>query len=381
MPREVVNPVISDFIWPTLDGDPVKIDCEERKKLKTETDLIAKAASNLGSDEEKLKWHLGKCEKLLEAEGSRKASIDARLLSTAGLVSIAATVVLGNLFTLSSEKLTLNSANARVALMAGCLYLSLQLVAALQASVRGLRATRYDVDELHKLLPSQGIKHSFHLRHRIEQVLVRVAEHRQTNNGKLDQLNIAHTALRNFLWGLLVVALIAFVVPLAWPISCSPMLSELPWPDQVNHAKCHVISLFKQSLFSVSIGIFFLTLGGVLLGLSNSTSRRVVAVAITIIGLGFTILGMDKLDTTLFRIDRMINELRLEVPMVTKSLPHHAFVRRIATVGPFPDGELLLSIDEVAKCLTFALAQYEGRSIGGWEVVGRVDKRQFVNTR
>lgn len=367
--------MIYDFIWPTLEGDSEELHRQEHEKLEEEAKRIAEAASKLGSDEEKLKGHLGVCEKLLEAEGSRKAGIEARLLNTAGLVSIAGTVVMGALFSLASEKLALSSSIARVLLATGCLYLTVQLVAALHASVRGLRATGYVVDQPHELLPPRGTKHSAHLRLRIQQVLVRVAEHRQVNNGKLDQLNIAHAALHNFLWGLLGVALIAFVIASAWPLPSTPH-SELPLPVGVNPLKGGDTGL-GLPVFLISIGIFFLTLGAVLLGLSNSASRRVVAAAVTISGLAFTLLGAGKLDATLFKIDQLIGELRFEVSLGPKSSQHHAFIRRIATVGPFPDGEHLLATGEVAKCITLALAQYKGKPIGGWEVIGRVDKRQL----
>jgi hypothetical protein len=205
---------------------------------------------------------------------------------------------------------------------------------------------------------------------------VRVAEHRQVNNGKLNQLNIAHTALHNFLWGLLGVALIACIVASAWSLPSMLMPSELPLSGGVNPPKGDGTDL-GQPVFLISTGIFFLTLGGVLLGLSNSTSRSVIAAAITISGLGFTLLGTGKLNVTLVEIDKLIGELRFEVPVGSKRHPSYAFIRRIATVGPFPDGEHLLATGEVAKCVTLALAQYKGKPIGGWEVVGRVDKHQL----
>lgn len=368
--------MIYDFIWPTVEGDSEELDRQEREKLEEEIKLITEAAFHLGSDEEKLKGHLSVCEKLLETEGSRKAGIEARLLSTAGLVSVAGTVVMGALFSLASEKLALNSSIARVLLAVGCLYLTVQLVAALHASVRGLRATGYVEDRPHELLPPRGTRYSVHLRRRIQQVLVRVAEHRQVNNGKLNQLNIAHTALHNFLWGLLGVALIACIVASAWSLPSMLMPSELPLSGGVNPPKGDGTDL-GQPVFLISTGIFFLTLGGVLLGLSNSTSRSVIAAAITISGLGFTLLGTGKLNVTLVEIDKLIGELRFEVPVGSKRHPSYAFIRRIATVGPFPDGEHLLATGEVAKCVTLALAQYKGKPIGGWEVVGRVDKHQL----
>lgn len=300
-----------DIIWPTLDGDSNQHEKQENEKLAKETQAVSEAVANLPSDLDDLKEYLAASEKLLDAEGSRKSGIESRLLNAAGLVSIAGTVVLGTLFSLAGEKLTLGPPPARAILTVGCLYLSLQLVAALHSAVKGLQAAGYVEDQPHELLPRNGLKHTVYVRERIERLLVRVAEHRRVNNGKLDQLKIAHCAMRNFLWGLLGVAVIASAVSIVWP----PSPSEASCP---TGARC----------------------------------------------------GPKAQD----------GELRLEL-FPTKARPQETFIRRLVTVGPFPDGDHLLSEEQIAKCVLSAIDKYKGLRIGGWELVGRVDKRRLKEER
>lgn len=368
---------LADFVWPRLAGRSDDHTRQENEKLNEETTLISKAADALRSDESQLGGYLAACDKLSEAEGSRKAGIEARLLSIAGLVSIAGTVVLGALFSLATEKVAFGSPIAKLLLSVGCLYLTIQLVAGLHASVKGLTATGYIEDQPHERLPLPGATQCAYLRRRIKQVLVRVAEHRQVNNGKLDQLKIAHVALQNFLWGLLGVAVVTFVV-VQFPTPVEPPLVSAPLEvGRVFSAEGWARPGLGQPVFWICAGMFLFTIGSGLFALSTTTSGRVLAAAMTASGLGLTLLGTGKLDATLINIDRLIGELRLEVSVGAKENRHRAFIRRVATVGPFPDGDHLLADSEVASCISFALEKYKGAPIGGWEVVGRVDKRQL----
>lgn len=296
---------LADLLWPSLEGNTQRHEREEESKLEEERLRIAKAAANLPSDEDILKEHLASSEKLLEGERSRKSSIEARLLNMAGLVSIAGTVVLGTLFSLATEKLPLDSGWARITLTMGCLYLAIQLIAALRASVRGLQAIGYTEDQPHALLLPKGLKRTVFLRERIEQILIRVAEHRRVTNKKLDQLNIAHHAMRNFLLGLLTLAIAACMITLLRP---HPSTS------------CHEDA----------------------------------------------------------QCGKPIGELRLEFLFNGATPQQQTIMQRIVTIGPFPDGDHLLVQEQVAQCVQSVMAQYKGLSIGGWEVVGRVDKRQLT---
>ncbi len=50
---------------------------------------------------------------------------------------------------------------------------------------------------------------------------------------------------------------------------------------------------------------------------------------------------------------------------------------RVAVIGPFPDADHVLDRDVVFRCLRGALTPELRSMIGGWQIVGRVDKRQL----
>lgn len=382
----------ADLIWPRLGGDPNQYENQEGEKLAEEKQAISEAITNLPSDEDELKGYLAASEKLLEAESSRKGGIESRLLNAAGLFSIAGTVVLGALFSLADEKLTLNSPWAKTVLTLGCLYLAIQLAAALHAAVKGLQATGYGEDQPHELLPRDGLKRTVYLRERIECLLARVAEHRRVNDGKLSQLKIAHCAMRNFLWGLLGVA-VACALSVLWPSVPSEANCPTVTPCGTNDQHALIASLGspyrlvetrgvpKQdvglSVILISGGMSIATLGVALFAAGGTTVRRGAGIAMAAGGLGLSVLGGGELNSTILKIDKLIGDLRLELSLGTKLPPQQVFIRRLLTVGPFPDGDHLLAEEQVAKCVSSALAQYNGMRIGGWEVVGRVDKRQL----
>jgi hypothetical protein len=54
---------------------------------------------------------------------------------------------------------------------------------------------------------------------------------------------------------------------------------------------------------------------------------------------------------------------------------------KIAIVGPFPDGDHLLSQETVLSCVREALKPYGDIQFSGWQIIGRVDKRQLRKDR
>ncbi len=98
-------------------------------------------------------------------------------------------------------------------------------------------------------------------------------------------------------------------------------------------------------------------------------------------GLTFGVSGKAKFDTTLFKLDSLIGNVQVKLGKVEKTVentrPYYTFIRKVVTVGPFPDGEHLLDARSTVECVRNALALYDKTPIGGWEVIGRVDKRQL----
>lgn len=76
-------------------------------------------------------------------------------------------------------------------------------------------------------------------------------------------------------------------------------------------------------------------------------------------------MGSSKLDATLLRMDKLIGDLRLEFSFNAAAPHQQTFMRRIVTIGPFPDSDHLLAQEQVTQCVQSVMAQYKGLSIGG----------------
>lgn len=381
----------TDLLWPSLESDAEA----EARKLEEQKDDVRRAVAALSSDEDELKRHLADSEKFVEAERARKAGIESRLLNAAGLVSIAGTVVLGALLSLAGDKVVLDPPFIRAVLAVGAFYLALQLVSALHNAVKGLQATTYGEDLPHDLLPRPDVARAVHLRERIGALLERSSEHRFVNNGKLNLLNLAHCGMRNFLWGLLALAAVACMVSVFSPVrrpevacppqpTCGPAVApdsaaQLPQPSQPIVRGVPPFAGRDEAWPAVGwivLGSSVFALGLALLAVGTGT-QRIIGAGLMTIGMSIGVHGVARFDGTLFKIDKLIGELKVQVGTQPTAASGQAYIRRMVTIGPFPDGDHLLPQEPVATCIAKALDKYSAMGIGGWEIVGRVDKRQL----
>jgi len=70
-------------------------------------------------------------------------------------------------------------------------------------------------------------------------------------------------------------------------------------------------------------------------------------------------------------------ELLTKLCTVQATPPRKIVLTRIATVGPFPDGDHLLDREAVLSCVREALKPYSDLQFSGWQIIGRADKRQL----
>lgn len=162
--------------------------------------------AGLPSNEEQLKNYLESVNKLIEKEQSRRTSVESRLTSIVGLTSIAATVVLTALFAMAAGTMPLPQTVAKWILVPGCFYLALQLYIALHQAVKGLSRASYDVDTAVDIVPSAQMALCVFLRRCISNKFDMLEQHREKNNEKVTRLAVAHCAVRNFLFVLLILA-------------------------------------------------------------------------------------------------------------------------------------------------------------------------------
>ncbi|MBI4906995.1 MAG: hypothetical protein HY820_25435 [Acidobacteria bacterium] len=160
------------------------------------------------------------CAAALEQERQRRQSIESRLTTMIGLSSIAGTIVFGTLLA--------NTPRAGGLLdwliLACLLYLVLQIASAILAGVRGLERRPYPQPSTADLLVAVDETPAHHARCRLREFLEIFVEHQERNNEKVTQMDVAHCATKNFIAGLLVLALLATVSRLVAP----------PRPDLVD---------------------------------------------------------------------------------------------------------------------------------------------------
>lgn len=197
------------FPWPQPHSrEDIERDRARRAKEKAECEERIAA---LPDDENAVAGPLAECSKLLDEEEARRLSVDGRLTSILGLCSIAATIVFGGILALAAGTLRLQATWMRYLMAFGALYLTTQLCAALLAAVRGLSRKGYLAATATDILPSSGERRPVLLRRRIDECLNMFWDHQEINNQKVTEMAVAHRAMKNFLWALLLIAALGAV--------------------------------------------------------------------------------------------------------------------------------------------------------------------------
>lgn len=182
---------------------------EQQERLAEESKECERRVAALPSEESALVGYLEGCAKLLEAEDARRQSVEARLTSIMGLSSIAATIVFGSILAQATGSLHVQRPWLRWLLALGALYLALQLCCAIIAALGGLERRGYLAMSPRDLFPlASGEAPSIYFRRRIRDYLSVLSDHQFLDNMKVTQMAIAHRAMRNFLWALLILAIV-----------------------------------------------------------------------------------------------------------------------------------------------------------------------------
>lgn len=179
---------------------------QEQKKGVSEIEECRARVAALPPHEKSLRTYSEVSEKLLEEENERRQSVEARLTSIVGLTSIAGTVVFSGIVAQATGRLPAQAPLLKWMIVIGAVYLTLQICSALFAAVSGLSRRAYPADRPRDLLPPSGEAPPSYLRSRIVGLMEMVVEHQSANNEKVTQMAVAHRAMKNFVFGLLVVA-------------------------------------------------------------------------------------------------------------------------------------------------------------------------------
>ncbi len=381
---------LTDLVYPRLAGSARSRQEEADNKWREIAESDELAVDQLESDHDDLKEYSKEVDKMLDREQSRKQSVESRLTSIIGLSSIAATVVVSGLFALAAGALNVPPGAASWILAFGCLYVVAQLFIALFAAIKGLSRAATIETTASDLFATQKAAPRLRTRGQIASKLAQLRDQRRAGDERVSQMAVSHQAVRNFLFGLLLLAATAawfaanrpapsvnatasnIAAPAgikAEPGSSSPS-AAVPAPPAADGSVIPLVAL--------SLGVALLVAGSMFLIAGKPIRNVALGSTLMLAGGGLSLFGGTKVDLQLGRIDKLIGELRIhlfEKPAPTAQA--RISLMRLATIGPFPDGGHELTREPILQCLLGRLTPDFVSSVGGWQIVGRVDKRQL----
>jgi hypothetical protein len=195
-----------DLFWPRIDSWSQEKENEENEKLDRlkQNDLSALAAmpdetNTITSAKETVKF-------LSEEERDRKESVASRLKSIIGLASVSATLALGFQAWIMNIQ---HSANHSLSLLLSVinLYVVVQLVCALLASVKGLQGSPYLMLVAEDLVQKHDEEYFESEKRIMCEHIMCIHFNQKLNTEKFQHLAVAHRALKNYLWGILLLVL------------------------------------------------------------------------------------------------------------------------------------------------------------------------------
>ncbi len=175
-------------------------------------DCAARVGAIPDAEEDNLVAYLGECSKLHDEENDRRQGVESRLTSISGLSSIAGTILFSGILAQAAGTMQPPTRLIGLAIAAGALYIALQVCSAILAAVRGLQRRAYDTEMAGGVLPAPTETRPAHLKNRINASVRRLGRNRIRNNEKVGQMAAAHRAMKNFLGGLIFMAVLGTVV-------------------------------------------------------------------------------------------------------------------------------------------------------------------------
>lgn len=203
-----------NYIWPSV--EPFSADEEQaeenKNRARKERDLAQ--VDKQGSELKLLESGLAECKALFEAEQERRRSVMNRLTAVVALTSVLAAVVVG----LAPSKLKWSvgghsSIGWMLFILASILtlYAVVQLLCGLLAAVKGLVRRPYLQPEVVDVLPDKKEIANI-IRLRMKVYIECLHNHQEINNEKVGQMDVAHQAIKNFLWAMLVLVVVLIAI-------------------------------------------------------------------------------------------------------------------------------------------------------------------------
>jgi hypothetical protein len=211
---------IRDLFWPL--PDPPPSDYVKNKAA----ELAAKIGSIPSEDGALEEWKTTYAN-LLEAEDGRRQSVEGRLTNAMGLASIAGTIVFGTILAQIAGTLHVAPGLPRWIVAIGSLYLVMQICGAIFAAVGGLSRQNYLTLTPSDFLAEPSANKTNHLRDLVTKQLSTLADHQSQNDAKVTWMATAHRAMQQFLYGLLVFALVGTFLAINAPPAHDDLVDTL----------------------------------------------------------------------------------------------------------------------------------------------------------
>lgn len=189
-----------DLVFPWPDPLPPGYLAAQEQDLTTKIQAIP-------SDEAALKKYTQTYHTFLEAEEKRRDGVEARLTNIMGLASIAGTIVFGTIVAQLAGTLRISSTALRLGIALGSLYLVMQICSAILRAIAGLSRRSYTALQPADLL-EEGSDQSSHFHDLAVEYLRTLTNHRFENDKKVTSMAVAHRAMQQFMWALLVFAIL-----------------------------------------------------------------------------------------------------------------------------------------------------------------------------
>lgn len=211
---------IRDLFWPL--PDPLPSNYVTNKAA----ELAAKIGSIPSEDAALEEWKTTYAN-FLEAEDGRRQSVEGRLTNAMGLASIAGTIVFGTILAQIAGTLHVAPGLPRWIVAIGSLYLVMQICGAIFAAVGGLSRQNYLTLTPSDFLAESSANKTNHLRDLVTKQLSTLADHQSQNDAKVTWMATAHRAMQQFLYGLLVFALVGTFLAINAPPAHDDLVDTL----------------------------------------------------------------------------------------------------------------------------------------------------------
>jgi ABC-type multidrug transport system fused ATPase/permease subunit len=172
------------FEWPSTSPVPVE---------------TLEAAYNLLKDE-------------LKSEDDRAKIIESKLLSISSLIPIAMTVTVAMVTFLTSGRVSQFTFRSILIIGVVGAYIALQFLRASLAAITGLGRRSYGHIEVKEIAPKPKEKKEEYLQRTCAQMAEILVFNREAVNKKVDQLALGHDAIKNAVWGLLILLFVILVI-------------------------------------------------------------------------------------------------------------------------------------------------------------------------